>query len=211
MAAIKKTDNHYTGDKVALRSRYIPQKLTELNVLDCYGGHGIIWRAVERKTGYKINRTAIDKRGDIDYFHLHGDNEKILAGMNLNKFDVIDLDAYGVAYGQLKQVFKNTEKPTIIFVTMIQTMMGRIPSELLKEIGFSDVQIKKSPSLLGKRGWQYFLNWLAENGVKKIVHRSKNRKHYLVFGINGAELHATDCNNFPANRSANPSLYNDLH
>jgi hypothetical protein len=205
MAGTKKTDNHYTGDKIALRIRYTPFKPDGVTVLDCFGGKGVIWRAVQKKTGHIIHRTAIDQRDDIDQFHLHGNNQKILAGMNLNQFDVIDLDAYGIPFGQLQQVFEKSKKPTIVFVTMIQTMHGRMPSEFLIDVGFSNEQIKKAPTLLCKRGWKLFLIWLAQKGVTRIVHRSKSRKHYLAFGINGAELRAADCHNQPAKTAANPS------
>ena len=184
--ATKKRDNHYTGDKVALRINHSPWSDEPLNVLDCFGGHGIIWRAIQRKTERKINRTAIDQRKDMLQFHLHGDNVKVMAGMNLKKFDVIDLDAYGIPYDQLKIIFDQNFKGTV-FVTTIQTMIGIMPHGLLQDIGFSKEMIQKSPSLFARRGFQYLLEWLAIKGVKKIIHRSKNRKHYFTFDIEGDE------------------------
>jgi len=181
--ATKKTDNHYTGDKVAIRINHSPWSDDRpLRVLDCYGGHGIIWRAIQRKTGKQINRTAIDQRKDMFQLHLHGDNVKVMAGMDLKKFDVIDLDAYGIPYDQLKIVFDQNFKGTV-FVTAIQAMRGGIPSGLLMDIGFKNEMIRKSPTLFGRRGFQYLLEWLALNGIKKITHRSKARKHYFTFDI----------------------------
>lgn len=177
----KKTDNHYLGDKVALRINKSPwQDKKPLKVLDCFGGKGIVWEAVKRKTGKLIERSAIDERLDLHSFHLHGDNVKILTGLDLQNFAVIDLDAYGLPYSQLKIIFDKNYKGTV-FVTAIQTMNGIIPFGLLEEIGFSNEMIKKVPSLFAKRGFQYFLEYLALHGVKQITHRSKFRKHYLMF------------------------------
>lgn len=199
--ATKKTDNHYTGDKVALRTDHSPWSDKELNVLDCFGGHGIIWRAIQRKTENKINRVAIDQRKDMLQMHLHGDNVKVMKSMDLSKFDVIDLDAYGIPYEQLKIVFDKNFKGTV-FVTAIQTMTGNMPHGLLQEIGFSKEMIEKSPSLFARRGFQYLLEWLAIKGVTKIMHRSKNRKHYFTFDIVDDEA---DCDNLQANTFANLS------
>jgi hypothetical protein len=146
----------------------------------------LLWRAVERKNGKKVKRTAIDQRKDMLQLHLHGDNVKVMSGMDIKNFDVIDLDAYGIPYDQLKIVFDKKYIGTV-FVTAIQTMTGGMPHGLLEEIGFSKDMITKAPSLFARRGFQYLLEWLALKGVKKIIHRSKARKHYFCFVINDAE------------------------
>lgn len=178
-----KTDNHYLADKVELRMRHIPPR--DVRVLDCYGGHGKVWALVKEKTSIDINRTAIDQRDDLKTFHLHGDNVKVMAGMDLSKFNVIDLDAYGVPYEQLKVVF-NSGYSGVVFVTFIQTMQGSMPHGMLRDIGISSVMVKKCPSMFGKHGWAYFKEWLSLRGVSEIYHRSKNRKHYFAFFVSGA-------------------------
>lgn len=194
MAVTKKTDNHYLADKIFLRLRYANLS-ADPKILDCYGGMNKVWSGVHRLSGNPVNRISIDKRNDLLDFHLHGDNEKILPSMDLSSYDVFDLDAYGIPYKQLCLIFENRQHPAIVFVTMIQTMYGQMPKGLLVDIGFSETMFKKSPTLFGKRGWAFFLQWLAFKGVKKVVHRSKKAKHYMVFGINGAELSAADYNN----------------
>lgn len=190
MAETKKTDNHYTGDKVALRVIHSPWKEGEtLRVLDAFGGKGIVWKAVERKTGLKISRAAIDQRSDISTFHLHGENTKVMAGLDLNTFDVIDLDAYGVPVAQLQQIFSARFKG-VVFVTAIQTLQGGLPKRMLMDIGFPESVTKKCPTLPARHGWVLLKEWLALNGVKKVHHRSLNRKHYFTFS--GAEVYATD-------------------
>ena len=93
---------------------------------------------------------------------------------------MIDLDAYGVCYDQLKILFDRKYKGHVFF-TMIQSVMGMMPMGLLNEVGFTDVMIRKAPTLFGKRGWKYFLEYLALHGVTKIWHKSHARKHYGFF------------------------------
>ena len=79
-----------------------------------------------------------------------------------------------------------------VFVTMNQTVVGRLPNDMLMQIGFSKAIIKASPALCFRNGWRHFLDYLAQRGVRQVVHRSKARKHYLTFLLNGAEEHAAD-------------------
>lgn len=179
MAQTKKTNNSYLGNKVELRVNNLPDKPV---VLDCYGGARVIWNAVEARIGKPVKYVGIDK---LDYgvgFYLDGDNMAYLRTMNLKPFNVIDLDAYGVPYAQLKALFERGFKGTV-FVTFMQVSLGIIPYGILEDIGFTTEMIHKIPTLFFKRGWQYFLEWLALKGVRAITHRSHERKHYLVFTL----------------------------
>lgn len=185
-AQTKKTDNDFLADKVQLRIDHCPKpKGRPARVLDCFGGKGTVWRLVEAKTGGKVDRVCIDSRPDLSSFHLHGDNIKVMAGLDLSGFDVVDLDAYGIPAAQLVEVFDSGFRG-VVFVTAIQTMQGGIPAAMLDDLGFPGTISKKAPSLPSRRGWQLIKEWLALKGVRKISHRSKNRKHYLCFQINDA-------------------------
>lgn len=174
-----KTDNSYLADKVGLRANHLP-KVKTVTVLDCYAGTGRIWRAVKRRTGKEIRVLGMDKR-EIGY-HLPGDNLAWLKTIDLDKFNVIDLDAYGTPYEQIKILFDRGYKG-VVFVTFIQSMFGQMPKGLLSEIGVTDVMVKKAPSLCSKRGWEFFLEWLAMKGITRIYHRGHARKHYFCFTI----------------------------
>lgn len=202
---IKKRDNHFTGDKVALRLHHAPWPDTRpLKVLDVYGGHGLIWRAIARKTGRTIDRISIDNRPDLLAFHAHGDSPTVMAGMALDGFDVIDIDGYGIPLQPLKQVVA-THFRGMVFLTMIQTVKGIMPFALGQDLGFPDAVATKCPTMLGRRGFQYFKEWLALHGVTSIDHRSKNRKHYLAFRLNDAARHGGDCDIRPEDIAANRS------
>lgn len=189
MAQIKKTNNSYLGNKVDLRINHLPDG--NLSVLDCYGGAGKIWAAIERETGRQIRYLPIDR---LDYgvgLFLPGDNLVYLASLDLSRFNVVDLDAYGVPYHQLEVLF-DREFTGRVFVTMNQTVAGGLPHDMLVQIGFSKAIIQASPTLCFRNGWRHFLDYLAARGVRQVVHRSKARKHYLTFTLNGAEAHAAD-------------------
>jgi len=174
-----KTDNSYLADKVGLRVNHLPKKKA-ITVLDCFAGSGRIWRAVQRRTKKDIRVLAMDKKAIG--FQLPGDNLARLKGMDLTKFDVIDLDAYGVPYEQLKIILERGYKGTV-FVTMIQSIWGRMPTEQLEQIGFTEPMYKKAPSVCNRRGWEYFCEWLAMKGVSQIHHRGHSKKHYFAFSL----------------------------
>lgn len=174
-----KTDNSYLADKVGLRLAHLPPKGPVI-VLDCFAGTGRIWRAVKRRSGREIRVLGMDKR-NIGY-HLPGDNLAWLETIKLSRFNVIDLDAYGVPYGQLKLIFERGYSG-IIFVTFIQSLWGQMPSGILHDLGFTDAMMQKAPALCNGRGWDHLLDWLALRGVTKIWHRSHARKHYFCFVV----------------------------
>ena len=179
-----KTDNHYLADKVALRVSMIKGLPDPIRVLDCYGGHGVVWRAVQRLTGRVINRTAIDMRTDLHAAHLHGDNLKVMAGLDLSQYDVIDLDAYGVPTEQLDMVLRSTFRG-VVFVTMIQTVVGEMPQRMCKEIGLPAKIFTECKTIAFRRGWEYFCAWMHKRGVDRIHLRARNRKRYFGFVWNG--------------------------
>ncbi len=181
----KKTDNDLLGDKIAMRlARVMAHGSDEIRVLDCFGGQGVIWKNVQRISGKRIIRTAIDKRHDLIDFHIHGDNTSVLDGLEISGFDMIDIDAYGIPIAQLDAVIDSGFKG-VVFVTAIQVLHGALPEKMLADLGFPD-EIKKIPSLPARRGWEHMKNWLAMRGVTEIHHRSKHRKHYFWFDINDA-------------------------
>lgn len=175
-----KTANSYLSDKVALRAGHLPRK-RNLYILDCYAGKGVIWKAVQELTGRHITTVPIDIKEDTG-FRLPGDNRAYLDTIDLTPFDVVDLDAYGVPYEQLKILFAR-EYAGAVFVTFIQSMYGQMPLGLLEEVGFSKDMVKQIPTLFSKNAWGFFLEWLALRGVEKINVRSHNRKHYLYFNL----------------------------
>jgi len=175
------TDNSYLWDKISLRLSMLPQKKA-LRVIDAYAGHGLIWKNIQKKYKGKINITKIDKEQKGARFVLIGDNTKFLMSLPLNKYDVIDLDAYGVPYEQLKIIFNRGFKG-IVFATFIQSALGRLNDGFLKDLGYTKPMIDKCPSLFSKHGLQKLERWLLLQGINKIIIRSHSRKSYLGFEV----------------------------
>lgn len=176
-----KTDNHYTADKIALRVD-MTAHLSEVIVADVFGGHGVVWSGVERLSGKPVSRTAFDNRLDLGMPHLHGDNTKTLRGVDLSRFNVVDLDAYGIPADLIQHVVGSGFKGTV-FVTAIQTMQGQMPKAITSGIGLPPTLYRSCPSIISRRGWTYLKAWLASLGVQQITHRSAGRKHYFGFEL----------------------------
>jgi hypothetical protein len=122
--AATKTNNdaELFESKVLLRIDSLPGK-KELNVLEAFGGEGLLWTEVKRRCPErKIKILSIDSN-KYKRVQLQGDNLKFLKAFDLTNFDIIDLDAWGSPFNQLKILFDKQYKG-IIHCTFIQTMHG---------------------------------------------------------------------------------------
>ena len=175
------TDNSFLETKVKLRIDNLPAG--ECNVLDCYAGTGLIWRTIKEKTKRQINVLGMDLK-EYQGIYLQGDNLKFLASMDISRFNIIDLDAYGVPYEQLKIIFsRKIQTETNVFVTFIQSVFGRLPYGMLQELGYSKSMIQKCPAIFFRNGFEKFKQYLAIRGIGQIKHYSHGEKHYLCFSI----------------------------
>jgi hypothetical protein len=175
-----KTDNTYLKNKIKLRINHLPEK-EEIKVLDCFAGNQIIWGKIKKRINKKFTIIGIDKSRNKK--GLRGDNLKYIKGMDLNRFDIIDLDAYGVPYKQIKMIFEKNYKGRI-FITFIQSMFGELPKDMLKEIGYSEEMIKKCPTLFNRNGIEKFKGYLSKLGVIKINRITIKNKHYIYIDNN---------------------------
>lgn len=180
----RQTDNSFFYDKVDLRLSHLPKK-NKINVLEVYGGDGKIWNKIKQLSNVDIVTTKIDIKNDKPGIYLKGDNMKFLKSLDLSQYDIIDLDAYGVPFGQLEIIFNSIlTKKVHIFVTFIQTMFGALPKRLLYDLGYTKSMVNKCPALFNKNGFQKFKDYLALKGIDYIVYRNSNRKNYVYFIIN---------------------------
>ena len=178
-----KVDHSHLMDKVMLRVNHLPRKKA-ITVLDAYHGAGTIWKNVQKKIDKEIQVVGIDKKaGKGSGLTLEGDNLKFIPSLDLSSYDVIDLDAYGVPYRVMKEIFKNgsARKGAYIFATFIQSVQGRLPTEMLEDLGYTKAMIKKAPALLCRHGFEKITQFLSMWSVKSVNYISKDRKHYLYF------------------------------
>lgn len=99
---------------------------------------------------------------------------------------MIDLDAYGVPYEQLKVVFERA-KDVRVFVTFTQTWQGGLPHQMMMELGYSEAMLKKSRTIFQREALEKFKLWLAKQGVERIKIRKGGLKRnvyaYICFDI----------------------------
>jgi hypothetical protein len=177
----KKTDNSYFGEKVSLRIESLPEKET-IYVLDCFAGTGKIWNEVKKRSGKNIKVVSIEQEHGKNRTALSGSNLKYLNILDLSKYDVIDLDAYGIPYYQLNIIFKRKYKG-IVHVTAIQSGMGKLPNGLLKDLGYTENMLKKISSIFNKKGVGKLKNMLYLHGVQSVTGYQFDRKNYFYFTI----------------------------
>lgn len=179
-----KTDNSFLEEKVKLRLDNLPNKKT-IQVLDCFCGNRVIWNAIKAaRPDTEFCIVGIDIKKDGDGLYLVGDNLKYITGMDLSKFDIIDIDAYGIPFKQCEALFSNpTAKGKIVFATVIQSLYGCLPKKMLNVLGYTEKMIDKIPSLFNSNGIDKFLEYLSVRGVKQVkkYSDSSNRKNYLMF------------------------------
>jgi len=182
--AATKTDNSYLEMKVRLRMDNLPEG-SELDVLDCFSGDGLIWREVQRQARDKrLHVLSLDRKPSLGKLHLVGDNRKFLSSMDLRKFDVIDLDAYGTDLGAMKLVLLKPRRPgAVVFGTFIQSVMGCLTYAMLTELGYTRTMVQKIPTLFYRNGRAKLLAWLADNRIKqvKMYSTADGRKNYFSF------------------------------
>lgn len=168
--------------KIQLRVDSIKElQKEEASVLECFGGEGYLWREVQKRVNTKINVFSIDEK-KYSRFQFQGNSLKVLPSLNLQRFDIIDLDSYGIPYAHMAQVLNKRYKG-IVHITCIQTGMGSLPHGLLIDLGYTKSMIRKSTTLFSRNGGDKFKNWLANHGIKKATGFTLGRKNYFWIKI----------------------------
>jgi len=174
-------DLRYIEKKIQLRLQSLPKK-NDIKILEAFAGNGILWEEVKKRTSKKLKILSIDKL-KYSKINLQGDNLKFLASLNLNDFDIIDLDSYGSPSNQLEIIRKKNYKG-IIHCTFIQTIMGRINNNILYSLGFTPKMIKKCPTLFSKNGLNKILSYInLKFGVSKVTIFTEKNKNYFYFSV----------------------------
>ena len=178
----KQTDNSHLQEKVKLRIDNLPD-LDTIKVLDLFSGEGLIWDTIIKQTQKDIKVLRIDQKKDKKGLYLIGDNLKYR--LNYNHFDVIDIDAYGVPHRQLERIFQMVNTSTVLYITYIQTLYGRLPKKMLEEIGYTEKMIKKIPTLFYSHAQEKLFQWLAQKGIKSVKYycNENKRKTYLCISL----------------------------
>jgi len=183
MGTNKKTDNSFIEEKVLLRLETINKiNKNKITILEAYAGSGVIWNEVKKRTPKDIDILKIELKNDKKGVYLKGDNSKFIPLFDYSIYDIIDFDAYGVPYFQLKTIFLKGFKG-FVHVTFIQSGMGRLPNGMLEELGYTKNMLRKCSTLFSKNGMDKMEQYLSLHGVKNIIGYFIDRKNYFYFSI----------------------------
>lgn len=157
-----KTDNANVPHKVQLR-REATKDLDSIRVLDLFAGNNVLWSNFDCDKYYGVE--VVKGKGK----NLNADNVKVIASLDLSKFNVIDCDSYGIPFKQLEQVFKNPTLAdgTIILYTAIGNSLSALSKVVLDSFGIYRMY-KKCKVLFNSKSDEFFHAWLAKNGVTKV-------------------------------------------
>lgn len=176
----KKTDNSCLSEKLKIRQDVIDATGQDrVRVLDCYAGKGIIWNLLKNKNQDKeISVLSIEKEKGKNPNALCGDNLKILPSLDLSKFDVIDIDAYGLPFEQTKLILESPFRGWIV-ITFIQSQYGRLNKKMVESVGLSWSNYNKCSTLFKPFALPFFFDFLSKKGIDKAFGYFLGDKNYF--------------------------------
>jgi hypothetical protein len=176
-----KTDNDNLSKKLAIRLFAIDKlgksNIETIHVLDCFAGDGLLWHYLKKETGLSIVHVGIDSLPKRGACYL-GDNRRYLLQLPIDDYDLIDLDAYGVPYDQMK-ILAGRNYRGIVVGTFIQCVYGGLPYAMLEDIGYSKRMVKKITKLFFNNGWDRWMAFLKICGYEDVFVFHCVNKHYF--------------------------------
>lgn len=181
----QQTENSFLAAKIKIRLECINKvNKDKVKILDCFHASGRLYSIIEKLTNKKLDVIGIeiDKNKKSKFKVLYGDNLKYLNSINLQEFDIIDLDAFGTPVKQLEIILNKDVKCFVIF-TFIIKVFGMLNFELLNKLGYSKAMINKVPSLFCRNGFDKFKKYLTYYGISNIkyIDKQNSKKIYAYF------------------------------
>lgn len=144
-----KTDNAPIAAKQQIRLSIL-DKIKNPRVCEVFCGTGEMYRSVWHKAEDYI---GIDKRKFFDErITICGDAEKAIRTINLNDYNIFDIDAYGSPYNILSYIVQNrTEKGELAFVltdgSSMDLRLGRVSRGLRELSGIKNHILKRASNI----------------------------------------------------------------
>lgn len=155
----------------------------EVNVLDAFGGEGLVWNQVRTQTKKTVNSLRIDRNKNLSGMYLKGDNMKYLKSLDLAVFDIIDLDAYASPFNQLEVILKR-KYAGVVHCSYVLSGIGNINRRMLERLGYTDRMINKAPQLFARQPFSKMVDYLATYGVREITNfQLTDRKNFFYFRV----------------------------
>ena len=179
----KKTDNAHLNTKIGLRMEVISQVPGVIRVLDCYHGHGVIWEAIKKQSGRDIKVDGIEKEKSKGTAIYRGECNKWLKSIDLTKYHIVDLDAYGIPVTEIITVLSRGFVGHLC-VTLIQSQHGRLPHILNRSVGISRTIADQSRVVVNQDAWEKTMGMLYDRGIGTIRFAKHGRKIYFTCSTN---------------------------
>ena len=175
-----KTDNTNINKKIQLRKQ-ATSNLKKLHVLDLFAGNNILWSEIKTDSYFGVDKNK--RKGK----NLTADNIRIIPSLDLSRFNVIDVDSYGIPFNQIYHIFKNKtlQNGTVIIFTCISNKMSSLNKKCLEVFNLNKIY-KKTKVLINAKAHELFYAYLYINGIKYIYKYSDNstfKKDYGYFII----------------------------
>lgn len=152
----KRTDNAHFWAKVALRREAVLAHVAPapVRVLDCFGGENRLWKEVGCAEYF-----GVESQKGKGGLNLHADNLRVIPALDLSRFNVVDLDSYGVPGAQLMALAANPTLPDGILVvyTSISAPLASGNAAFLAAMGVPPETFRRCPTLFNRR-----LNWFFD-------------------------------------------------
>lgn len=144
-----KTDNAPIAAKQQIRLSIL-NKIKNPRVCEVFCGAGEMYKSVWHKAEDYV---GIDKRKFFDErITICGDAEKAIRTINLNGYNIFDIDAYGSPYNILSYIVQNrTEKGELAFVltdgSAMDLRLGRVSKGLRELSGIKNHILKRASNI----------------------------------------------------------------
>lgn len=115
--------------------------------------------------------------------NLYADNIRVIQSLDLSRFNVIDLDSYGIPFNQMYELFKNPtlKHGTVFIFTCITNKMSALNKKCLEEFNLSKIY-KKCKVLVNGKANELFYAYLEKNGIKEIYMYEVNSNFKKQYG-----------------------------
>ena len=169
--------------KIQLRLMSLPKNQNQVSILECFAGEGILWNEVKKRTKKQLKILSIDKN-NYQKISLKGDNIRFLKSLDLTKYQIIDLDAWGCPANQLQVLFEKKYKG-IVICSFVQPKLRAINKIVQLNSGYTNKMIKEASFLCRKNGLEQMLFFIKTKfKVNKVKIANYKQKYYFYFTIN---------------------------
>jgi len=160
----KKSSNFHI--KRELRIQALKEVKGNVKILDCFHGNGELWKSI-MKVGLEFDLLGIDINPSLSPFEtIQGDNIEVVKSLDIEKYNIVDLDAYTNPIPLLKYLYPRAKDGTVFIYTLILVRFAYTNNDLVEESGGKNIR-SKSRTILNRSYGEMWSSLLYKLGVTK--------------------------------------------